>query len=253
MDKKLLDIKQKLDFWVDKRNSKNELNIHATPDPLQVAKIYKNEFVSLVCALFAYGNAKNIVKFLSSIDFDILNSNPKIITSSLQNKIYRFQNTKDITEFFISLHVIKQQHSLQNIFKSGFDKHQNIMDGINALIDLIYSVNPYRSRGYEFLIGKPYTKNSTSTYKRWNMYLRWMVRKDELDFGLWDNKYSPYLLAPLDTHTHKMALSLGLIQRKSYDFKAVCELTCTLLKFDKFDPIKYDFALYRLGQEKIQI
>ena len=56
---------------------------------------------------------------------------------------------------------------------------------------------------------------------------------------------------PLDTHTFKVGQKLGLIERKVYDFKAVLELTEALKKFDKFDPVKYDFALYRLGQEGI--
>ena len=58
------------------------------------------------------------------------------------------------------------------------------------------------------------------------------------------------LLMPLDVHTHRVSLNLGLINRKSYDFKAVMELTKKLREFDELDPIKYDFALYRIGQSK---
>ena len=86
--------------------------------------------------------------------------------------------------------------------------------------------------------------------KRYNMFLRWVVRNDELDLGLWSGIDTAHLLMPLDTHTHKVALKLGLMRRKSYDFKAVLELTENLRKFDAKDPIKYDFALYRLGQSK---
>jgi uncharacterized protein (TIGR02757 family) len=94
--------------------------------------------------------------------------------------------------------------------------------------------------------------NSAGTYKRYMMYLRWMVRKDSLDLGLWSKIDKKDLLMPLDTHTFKVSQRLGLLKRKTYDMKAAIEVTHRLRTFDKEDPIKYDFALYRLGQEKLQ-
>jgi uncharacterized protein (TIGR02757 family) len=80
-----------------------------------------------------------------------------------------------------------------------------------------------------------------------------MVRSDEIDLGLWSGVDRSNLLIPLDTHTFNVSKKLGLLKRKSYDLKAVLELTDTLKSFDKSDPIKYDFALYRIGQEGIEI
>jgi uncharacterized protein (TIGR02757 family) len=116
---------------------------------------------------------------------------------------------------------------------------------------MLYDINLYRSRGYQFLLGTIPQANPHSPYKRWHMYLRWMVRKDHLDLGLWHGVDTKDLLIPLDTHTFALGKKLGLIQRKSYDFKAVLELSQALQKIDPSDPVKYDFALYRLGQEKI--
>jgi len=81
------------------------------------------------------------------------------------------------------------------------------------------------------------------------MYFRWMVREDKLDLGLWSGIKKSNLIIPLDTHTHKVSLKLGLISRKSYDLKSAINLTNALKEFDSLDPIKYDFALYRIGQE----
>ncbi len=129
--------------------------------------------------------------------------------------------------------------------------HNNdVMEGLASIISYIYDLNPYRSRGYEFLIGKIPTNKSNSPYKRWHMYLRWMVRSDSLDMGIWNSVSKQDLLVPLDTHTFKVGKKLGLIKRKSYDFKAVLELTDSFKKIDDKDPVKFDFALYRLGQEK---
>ena len=87
--------------------------------------------------------------------------------------------------------------------------------------------------------------------KRWMMYLRWMVRHDTLDMGLWGTVSPSELIMPLDTHTFNVSKKLGLLSRNQCDLKAAMELTETLRKFDPSDPIKYDFALYRLGQEKL--
>ena len=83
------------------------------------------------------------------------------------------------------------------------------------------------------------------------MFLRWMVRKDNIDMGLWSGVDKRDLIMPLDTHTFNVSKRLGLLKRKTYDLASAIELTETLKGFDESDPLKYDFALYRLGQEKI--
>lgn len=253
MNKNLLHVKKALDKWVLARNTPFELSKEAYADPLQVARENKDEFHALICALFGYGNARAIVNFLRSLDFSLLHESEKNIRQALQGKVYRFQNAQDIAEFFITLRRAKKENSLEDIFLQTYQNSQDTIQSINHLQKTLYKLNPYNSRGYTFLIGKTFEKEPLSTYKRWNMYLRWMVRKDTLDMGLWNGVNKAHLLAPLDTHTHKMALKFGLIKRKSYDFKAAQELTQTFKLFDKTDPIKYDFALYRLGQEKKEL
>lgn len=82
-----------------------------------------------------------------------------------------------------------------------------------------------------------------------NMFLRWLVRKDNggVDFGLWKKIPTSELMLPLDVHTGNTARKLGLLKRKQNDWKAVEEVTATLRKFDTTDPVKYDFALFGLG------
>jgi uncharacterized protein (TIGR02757 family) len=85
--------------------------------------------------------------------------------------------------------------------------------------------------------------------KRLNMFLRWMVRKDNhgVDFGMWDKIDPSMLYIPLDLHSGNTARRLGLLTRKMNDWKAVEELTEVLREFDPTDPVKYDFALFGLG------
>ena len=244
------EVQQLLTKEVKKRDIKSEISLEK-PDPLLVASKFKDEYISLICAMYAYGNAGLIVKFLSSLDFSLLNSDEDSIAKELSDKYYRFQSIRDTQEIFITLGKLKKKFSLEEIFLSAYKVKNDVMDGIYALIEAIYDINPYRSRGYEFLIGKIPKKNPTSPYKRWHMYLRWMVRSDSLDLGLWSGVRSEDLLMPLDTHTFKIGQKLGLIKRKTYDFKSVIELTKSLKELDPKDPVKYDFALYRIGQEGI--
>lgn len=88
-----------------------------------------------------------------------------------------------------------------------------------------------------------------SACKRLNLYLRWMVRHDAhgLDFGLWPQVSPAQLVIPLDTHVARLATNLGLTRRKSVDWKMALEVTDALRRFDSADPVRYDFALCRLG------
>ena len=242
-------IKKRLDQEVKERNSQNEISSEK-PDPLLIAKKYNNETIALVCALFAYGNVKAIIKFLEILDFSLLEQSDEVIRKELSSHYYRFQKAEDVTVLFIALKRLKEIDSIENIFYEGYKKEQNILDGLWNFITTLKEIYPYESRGYKFLIGSvPKKINSAGTYKRYLMFLRWMVRSDKLDMGLWSKIDKKDLLMPLDTHTFKVSQKLGLLTRKTYDMKAVLELTQTLKGFDKNDPIKYDFALYRLGQE----
>jgi uncharacterized protein (TIGR02757 family) len=244
-------IKQMLDDEVKNRNQQSELS-YDKPDPLLIASKYNDESIALICALFAYGNAKLIVKFLDSLDFSLLEASDEVIKKSLSKHYYRFQNSDDVVAIFIALKRLKKIDSIENLFYKGYKKEQNILDGLWSFILALQEVYPYESRGYKFLIGSvPKKINSAGTYKRYLMYLRWMVRSDELDLGLWSKIDKKDLLMPLDTHTFKVSQKLGLLERKTYDMKATLELTSKLKTFDYLDPIKYDFALYRLGQEKV--
>ena len=244
-------VKTLLDIEVESRNNSTEISLDK-PDPLLIALEHKDESIALVCALFAYGNAGLIVKFLQSLDFTLLEASDETIRQTLSSHYYRFQNAEDVATLFMALKRLKDVDSIENIFYAGYKKEENVLDGLWQLIETLKSQVPHKSRGYDFLVGSvPKKSSGMGTYKRYLMYLRWMVRKDALDMGLWSKVDKKDLLMPLDTHTFKVSQRLGLLKRKTYDMKAVLELTDRLKKFDPSDPIKYDFALYRLGQEKL--
>jgi uncharacterized protein (TIGR02757 family) len=88
---------------------------------------------------------------------------------------------------------------------------------------------------------------SGSACKRWNMYLRWMVRRDRLDLGLWPGIPTSRLVMPTDTHIHLVARRLRLTRRRTADWRTAREITDRLARIDPRDPVRYDYALCRLG------
>ena len=245
------DVKKMLDAEAQKRDNVDEISEERL-DPILVAKRHNDPSVSLLCALFAYGNVKQIVKFLDSLDFSLLTKSDEEIHAALQNHYYRFQTSQDVIAIFIALKRLDEETSLEEVFKSGYVTKSSVIDGLNSTISKIRSLYPRSSKGYNFLVGKVTTKTKgAGALKRWMMFLRWMVRVDNIDMGLWSGVDKADLIMPLDTHTFKVGKKLGLLERKTYDLQAAMELTETLKGFDKHDPLKYDFALYRIGQEKI--
>jgi len=222
----------------------------STPDPILIARTSSDDRVALISALFAYGRVKAILKFLDSFPWEGLKRAIPIPSTFC----YRFQNSTDIDHLLGILRELGEG-GLKELFLIGYSQRKEVMDGIGKIIDYFYSNTSYRSQGFQFLIGKiPPSDNfkGSSPYKRWNMFLRWMVRDGPPDLGRWDEVSPANLLIPLDVHTHRTALRLGLVNRKSADLETVYRLTNTLRQLDGKDPVKYDFLLYRLGQWNLE-
>lgn len=274
-------LKNLLQTHYERKNDFHEISIQK-PDPLLVARSYIEhkhlDEIALFCALFSYGNARLIVRFLQNFDFSLLGSQRSVLSKRFTP--YRFQSAEDvglmcevlrlcIAQGGIKTHFLKAYnsvptHILNTWKRSKNPNHARILYGIYASIELLrdiaYSLLPQNSplsHGLEFLLGKSYRSDlesdslprNASPLKRWNMYLRWLVRHDEIDLGAWEDEVSKsHLILPLDTHTFRLCKSLGLICIKSYDLRAALQATDTLSILHKDDPIAYDFALYRLGQ-----
>lgn len=132
---------------------------------------------------------------------------------------------------------------METVFTHGLKKGESIKDAI------IYFREVFLNGKQEYRTQKHVANPSKgSAAKRINMFLRWMIRKDNfgVDFGIWDISPSE-LFIPLDVHVGNVSRKLELLNRKSNDWKAVEELTTNLSKFDPKDPVKYDYALFGLG------
>lgn len=127
-----------------------------------------------------------------------------------------------------------------------YDKqHSTVIPALAGFTGEINSgLKPEPGNYYHYLITNPL---SGITCKRMNLFLRWMVRKDEIDLGFWNDIPASKLVMPVDTHIARISKSLKLVKRKSIDLKFALELTESLKRFDPDDPVKYDFALCHLG------
>ncbi|WP_334082815.1 TIGR02757 family protein [Helicobacter typhlonius] len=274
-------LKNTLDECYTRHNTECELN-EDKPDPLLVVKSFESSSIvaeiALICALLSYGNASLIVKMLQSLDFSLLESKDKIRQSDKESfPYYRFQTRTDIKHLFLIIATMLEKQSLKAHFINAFKNpptnlthwrqsknfyHARMLYSISSCINLFHhyanKLNIPISSGLSFVLGtscseilkiKGNPPSGTGAFKRWNMLLRWLVRKDKVDMGLWQDSLSPrYLIFPLDTHTFKLCKRLNIIDSKQYNLKSALQATDNLALLDENDPVKYDFALYRLGQ-----
>jgi uncharacterized protein (TIGR02757 family) len=225
--------------------------------PKQFTKLQDIEIAGLFAAVFAWGQRKTIINKANELmlrmdnrphDF-VLNHRDEDLKKLLGFKHRTFNDT-DLLYF---VHFLKYYYQNNESLENAFLPKKDEKDTAHALArfrDLFFSLEdaPHRTKKH---IASP-LKNSSC--KRINMYLRWMVRKDNkgVDFGLWNKIKPSQLFCPLDLHVERVALELGLLKKPGSNWKTVVELTEKLRKFDREDPVKYDFALFGLGVLKNQ-
>lgn len=207
------------------------------------------EIAGFIASLVAYGRREVFIKKLNRL-FEIAHNEPYNFITNFEPEIlgdfnYRFGKPEDFAQIFALLKKLYTEgSSLEELFDYGY---KNPVSG-NMFIpvtDYFYTqAKDNSAMGFRFMI--PDARKG-SAMKRMCMYLRWMVRKGPVDFGIWDFMPSSDLYIPLDTHVARISREMGLLTRNANDFKSVVELTENLKKFDPEDPVKYDFAMFGYG------
>lgn len=247
-------LKKILNEAADQFNQKDFIVDDPIGIPHQFTKLQDIEIMGFWVAMLAWGQRKTIInKSLELIelmdgaphDF-ILNHQEKDRQGFASFKHRTFQYTDTLYFLHFLQHYYQQENSLENAFSRHLsDKDEHVGAALIGFHEHFFSLPdaPQRTRKH---IATPARKSSC---KRLNMFLRWMVRKDEkgVDFGLWKSIPTRQLLMPLDVHVDRVARQLGLLKRKQRDWQAVLELTSNLRAFDPVDPVKYDFALFGMG------
>jgi len=224
-------------------------------DPISIPHRYSKkediEISGFLSATIAWGNRKMILRnanrimvLLDDSPFDFIINSDKRDLERIEGFVHRTFNSLDLIYF---LKALKNIYNTKGGLESFFNEYKTGDSLQSAIHDLkmIFFELPHNSRT-ERHISDPY---KGSAAKKLNMFLRWMVRKDNrgVDFGIWKKIDQSKLYIPLDLHSGNTARHLGLLKRKMNDWKAVEELTAVLRDFDPADPVKYDFALFGLG------
>jgi uncharacterized protein (TIGR02757 family) len=245
------ELKEFLDEKAELYNRPSFIEADPISIPHQFTRKQDIEIAGFLSATIAWGNRKMILRNANRM-MDMLDHSPYdfIMNSSAEEIgkveifVHRTFNTHDLSYFLKALqYIYKNKGGLENVFRT----HQTI-DSLQPAIHKLHNIFfelPHEKRT-EKHVSDP---NKGSSAKKLNMYLRWMIRKDNrgVDFGIWDSISPSKLSCPLDVHSGNVARKLGLIERKQNDSKAVVELDEILRSFDKNDPVKYDFALFGLG------
>jgi uncharacterized protein (TIGR02757 family) len=220
------------------------------------------EVIGLISSIMAQGRRTMILQSMEKIcqlmdgrpyQF-VADFNPEVHASRFDGFVhfaYRNITGGDIAcVVYLLKQALRENDSLKKLFLKGLDTSQkNIRETLTNFVEYLHQLSP--------LPGQPEIPGSVRTLvpsprkgsacKRLNMYLRWMVRSDEVDLGLWREVPKSMLVIPLDFHVSRLARELGLTERKADDWRTAEEITDHLREFDPDDPAKYDFAIFGMG------
>ncbi len=197
------------------------------------------EVVGFLASQFAYGRIEVMKRFLGNL-FERMGASPAAFVkagdwSAMDGLYYRFQKEEEIKGLLTAISKILNEYgSIGRMFETLYE--EDTRRTIWRLRERLFR----NDRDLIFFFPKPLKSNPL---KRWNLFLRWMVRKDEIDRGLWDFMDTKDLMVPLDTHLFKIGTCLGWTKRKSPSWNAALDITKALRSFCPEDPLKYDFLL----------
>lgn len=242
-------LKQTLEHLYDTYTRRRFVN----PDPLlflyRYPDIRDREVAALVGACLAYGRVEMIMKAVDQV-LGFLGPSPAVrvagLTAAEMNRglagfTYRFARQSHVMHLLGGIQrVIREYGSLETCFMTGMDPDDNTV--VSGLTFLCRKLDPEGACGH--LLADP-AKNSAC--KRSHLFLRWMVRRDRVDPGGWDQVRPAQLLIPLDRHMFNAGRILGFTRRRSPDRAACLEITEGFRRIQPKDPVKYDFCLTRFG------
>ncbi len=243
------DIKNRLEFIYKKYNRREYVH----PDPIEFLYRFKairdREIAALIASSLAYGRVAQILKSVSDV-LDNMGSSPyryikkstyESLTKTFSHFSHRFAKGKHLSALLLNTkNIIEKYGSLHHCFYENANESTNIIPALTHLSGQL-------ARGrYDpgHLVAIP---EKGSACKRMNLFLRWLIRSDNVDPGGWKGVPKSRLLIPLDTHMHRIGLALGFTNRRQANMRTAIEITNSFKKLTPDDPIKYDFSLTRFG------
>lgn len=251
-------IKNILDGLYAKYNHRERIS----PDPLQFVYRYSKpgdmEIAAFLASALAYGRVRQIEKSLSRL-FEYMGESPFAFVRDFdtRNRIqlrdfkHRFTTGGDISDLLELLRaVLEEFSSLEEYFAPCYSTDDaTVIPALSKFCDSLCTAYAKEhggrvSGGLKYLLASP-TRNSAC--KRLNLFLRWMVREDDVDTGLWTSIDKAKLIVPIDVHMSRLCRILDLYSRRTTSLSTAMEITEGFARIEPTDPAKYDFALSRIG------
>ena len=247
-------LKKLLDEKVAEYNCKDFIKDDPIALPKRFSKNQDIEIIGFWTAMLSWGRRVQIIKsgeklldLMGNAPHDFILNHKETDRKAFLDFKHRTFQSDDCIYFLDWLQwYYRNNNSLEDAFSNHLKKEDiHVGPALVGFHNLFFSLPDAPNRTKKHIA----TPERKSSCKRLNMFLRWMVRKDDkgVDFGIWSKIKTSQLLIPLDVHVERIARNLGLLQREQRDWQAVLELTENLRKFDKKDPVKYDFALFGIG------
>jgi len=225
-------------------------SVHQFSDPRD------QEVVGLIASSLAYGQVAQIQKSIETVleamehrPYDFIISFDPLKNNILSRFKHRFTTGEDIRcLLFLIKQMFLKEGSIEGFYMKGYSSNdEDIRASLETFVKRALSIDyplGVMPKGVFYLIPSP---EKGSACKRLNLFLRWMIRSDKLDLGLWKNVPASKLIIPLDTHIARLSRYIGLSERATQNWLMAKEITENLKTLDPHDPVKYDFALSRLG------
>lgn len=223
------------------------------PDPLEFLYLYDDvrdcEIVGLIASSLAYGRVAQILRSVRDVLDGIGSPSAFVrertaeeIRAALRGFRHRWTTGEDVAALLAGVKRVVEEHgSLEACFVAGLRKDDETV--VPALTRFVAALAASGASRLELLPDPA----RGSACKRLHLFLRWMVRRDDVDPGGWERVPTSKLVVPLDTHMHAIARGLGLTTRGQADGRTALEVTAAFRRLNPRDPVKYDFALTRVG------
>jgi uncharacterized protein (TIGR02757 family) len=246
--------KQRLESFYAKYNHREFVH----PDPLEFLYRYQDledrELVGMVAAALAYGRVAQIINSVSIV-LDLMGPSPYQfirrssavqLESAFNGFVHRFATGKELSRLLMGINgVLDRYGSLYQAFRGFICPHHDTV--LPSMSRFCRRIDEAAGGGIGHLLPMP---DRGSACKRMNLFLRWMVRKDTVDPGGWEDIPAALLIVPLDVHMHRVGQKLGFTTRKQADIRTAMEITNGFKQLTPEDPVRYDFVLTRLGIRK---
>jgi len=227
------------------------------PDPVGFLHDYPGlrdrEIVGLIASSLAYGRLAQIERSVSHVLERMQSPSDFLKRSSMRSLLrtfsdfgHRFTAGEELAAMLYAIkRIINRYGSIEGCFNAGFkDDDDTILPALSAFVAECVRAGAGRPSS---LLASP---SGGSACKRLNLYLRWMVRRDEIDPGGWERIPPSKLVVPLDTHMFRICRALGFTRRRRADLRSAIEVTEAFREIAPEDPVRYDFTLTRFGIRK---